>query len=85
MRDKHEGTERSLILNEGLATGWAMKTDTAERSAIVVVWKLIGVDNTVATVVFLQLLLFLLMTLEVDCLVVKIIGTGLLRLCVMKL
>lgn len=69
-------------MNKRLAGGVAMETDTAGRSAIVVVCKLVGVDNTVAAVVILQLLLLML---EIYRLVVKIVRTGLLRLCIIKL
>jgi hypothetical protein len=66
-----------------------METDAAEKSAIVViVWIMISVDarlgNTVPAVLFLQLL----MMLEIDSLIIKMVGTGLkeniglLRLCV---
>lgn len=65
-----------------------METDAAETSTIVIiVGNMISVDarlgNTVPAVVFLQLLM-----LEIDCLIVKMVGTGLreniglLRLCV---
>lgn len=66
-----------------------METHAAERSTIgITVWNMISVGarfgNTVPAVVFLQLLLML----EIDCLIVEVVGTGLkenvglLRLCV---